>query len=121
MKEINETNDFKEGYYLLLLVILRPSSKTTKLRVVFHASAKTTNGSSVNDLLYKGEEIHDDHFFVLIRFRKHTYTFTSDIKQMFRMIEISPSQYKIQKISQKDSKLSSTKILESNASKILSA
>ncbi|GFT01982.1 integrase catalytic domain-containing protein [Trichonephila clavipes] len=52
--------------------VLRLSSKTTRLRVVFNASAKTSSGLSLNDLLCKGGVIQEDLFSILIRFRNKT-------------------------------------------------
>ncbi|GFV25332.1 integrase catalytic domain-containing protein [Trichonephila clavipes] len=77
--------------------ILRPD-KTTKLRVVFNASAKTTTGYSLNDLLYKGGVLQEDLFSILI------YAFTADIQQMFRIIELNESHTRLQKILRKNSK-----------------
>ncbi|GBO34178.1 hypothetical protein AVEN_160610-1 [Araneus ventricosus] len=99
MEEItncNLSND--DGYFLPHQGVLRPSSITTKLRVVFDASAKTTTGYSLNDLLCAGGVLQDDLFSILTRFRKHQYAFTADISKMFRQIEINPSQRKYQKI-----------------------
>ncbi|GBM23659.1 hypothetical protein AVEN_117405-1 [Araneus ventricosus] len=68
------------------------------LRVVFDASAKTTTGYSLNDLLCAGGVLQDDLLSILTRFRKHQYAFTADISKMFRQIEINPSQRKYLKI-----------------------
>ncbi|GFX81562.1 DUF1758 domain-containing protein [Trichonephila clavipes] len=84
----------------------------TKLRVVFNTSAKITSGYSLNDLLYKGGVLQRDLFSILIRFLKHIYAFTADMKQMFRMIELNESQTRIQKILWKSNNTSPTKIYE---------
>ncbi|XP_071044156.1 uncharacterized protein [Parasteatoda tepidariorum] len=89
--------------------VLKPDSKTTKLRVVFDASAKTTNGCSLNDLLCKGGVIQDELFSIMLRFRKHIYAFTADIEKMFRQIEILPSQTKFLKILWKNHESKPTK------------
>ncbi|GBL92842.1 hypothetical protein AVEN_70684-1 [Araneus ventricosus] len=99
MEEItncNHSND--DGCFLPHQGVLRPSSITTKLRVVFDASAKTTTGYSLNDLLCAGGVLQDDLFSILTRFRKHQYAFTADISKMFRQIEINHSQRKYLKI-----------------------
>ena len=44
-------------------------STTTKLRVVFDASAKTTTGISLNELLALGPKLQDDLFYHIARFR----------------------------------------------------
>ncbi|GBM40967.1 hypothetical protein AVEN_250296-1 [Araneus ventricosus] len=98
MEEITNCNHSNGGYFLPHQGVLRPSSITTKFRVVFDASAKTTNGFSLNDLLCAGGVLQDDLFSILIRFRKHQYAFTEDISEMFRQIEINPSQRKYLKI-----------------------
>lgn len=59
------------GYYLPHLAVTKESSNTTKLRVVFHASAKSTNQKSINDNLLTGPVIQDDLFSHLVRFRSH--------------------------------------------------
>ena len=53
---------------------LHPSSSTTKLRVVFDASAKTTFGFSLNDIQHTGAKVQQDLFPIMIRMRKHRYS-----------------------------------------------
>lgn len=97
MKETIEP-DSKAEYFLPHHGVYRPQSSSTKLRVVFNASAKTTNGKSLNDLLLKGGIIQEDIFSIMTRFRKHTYAFSADIEKMFRQILIHPDQTCMQKI-----------------------
>ncbi|GFT01227.1 integrase catalytic domain-containing protein [Trichonephila clavipes] len=112
MREVKEDSKSEAGYYLPHHSILQPDNMTTKLHVVFNASAKTISGYSLNDLLYKGGVLQEELFSILIRFRKHIYVFTADIKQMFRIIELNESQTRLQKILWKTSKTSHTKIYE---------
>ncbi|XP_026819200.1 uncharacterized protein LOC113557858 [Rhopalosiphum maidis] len=77
-------------YYIPHHCILRPDSLTTKLRVVFDASATTTVGRSLNSSLYTGRKLQQDLPQILIRARVHKILFTADIKQMYRQIEIHP-------------------------------
>lgn len=51
---------------------------------------KTTSENSLNDLLGKGGIFEEDFLPVLIRFKKHIYSYTANIKQVFKMIEINP-------------------------------
>ncbi|XP_067638986.1 uncharacterized protein [Eurosta solidaginis] len=47
-------------YYLPHHGVLRPSSTTTKLRVVFNGSARTMSGKSLSDIVYAGEKLQTD-------------------------------------------------------------
>ncbi|GFS71379.1 integrase catalytic domain-containing protein [Trichonephila clavipes] len=91
------------SYFLPHHGVFRPDSKTTKLRVVFNASSKTTSSLSLNDILYKGEILRQDLFSILLRFRQHTFVFTTDISKMFRQILINPGHRNLQMILWKDS------------------
>ena len=68
--------------------VLKPDSSTTKLRVVFDASAKTSSGLSLNDILHTGPTIQSELFSIPLRFRLHKYVFTADIEKMYRQIRI---------------------------------
>ncbi|GFW89798.1 integrase catalytic domain-containing protein [Trichonephila clavipes] len=83
--------------------VFRPDSKTNKLRAVFNASSKTTSSLSLNDILYKGEILQRDLFSILLRFRQHTFVFTTDISKMFRQILINPGHRNLQMMLWKDS------------------
>lgn len=51
--------------------IIRNESSTTKIRVVFDASAKTSTNISLNETLMVGPTIQDDLRRILMRFRIH--------------------------------------------------
>ncbi|KXJ70776.1 hypothetical protein RP20_CCG022513 [Aedes albopictus] len=98
-QRVNELDDTpgKITYYLPHHAVLKPSSSTTKLRVVFDASAKSS-GVSLNETLMIGPTVQDDLFSILLRFRRHRYAFTADISKMYRQIRIDPSQTSLQRI-----------------------
>ncbi|UYV64065.1 hypothetical protein LAZ67_2006437 [Cordylochernes scorpioides] len=52
INEIEPEQPSHQVYYIPYNAVLRDQSTTTKLRVVFDASAKTSTGLSLNDLLY---------------------------------------------------------------------
>lgn len=58
-------------------------SNTTKVCIVFDASAKASNGVSLNDTLLVGPTIQNKLFAHLIRFRTYNYVLTADIKKMY--------------------------------------
>ncbi|XP_026317738.1 uncharacterized protein LOC113228599 [Hyposmocoma kahamanoa] len=69
--------------------ILRPSSSTTKLRIVFVASALTSKGDSLNDYQLIGPKLQKEVGDLICNFRLHEIAFTSDIRQMYRQILIT--------------------------------
>ena len=95
---INSTHDPANVQYLPHHCVIRPSSTTTKLRVVFDASAKTTSGFSLNDIQYTGAKVQQDLFPIMIRMRKHRYAMIADVEKMFRQIDMDQSQYDLQRI-----------------------
>jgi len=54
---------------------------STKLRVVFDASAKTSTNVSLNDVFLKGPSVQEDLVSIMTRFRAHKYVLTADIKK----------------------------------------
>ncbi|GFY73443.1 hypothetical protein TNIN_459741 [Trichonephila inaurata madagascariensis] len=59
--ELVPKHDYAKGSILSSHhAVLRDSSTTTKLRVVFDASAKSTTGHSLNDLLMVGPRVQRD-------------------------------------------------------------
>lgn len=84
--------------YLPHHCIMRDSSSTTKLRVVFDGSALTKTGLSLNDTQMVGAKQQLDLFEILLRFCNHKYAMTADIKQMFRQILIHPDECDLQRI-----------------------
>jgi hypothetical protein len=66
--------------------------------LVFDASAKASNGQSLNDTLYSGPKLLQDIVKVLLKFRLHRVVFTADIRQMYRQILISPKDRDFQRI-----------------------
>ncbi|XP_055680312.1 uncharacterized protein LOC129788362 [Lutzomyia longipalpis] len=77
-------------YFLPHQAVLRPSSETTKLRVVFDASAPTPpNNKSLNDNLAVGPVLQDDLFTILVRHRTYVIAFCADAEKMYRQIGVA--------------------------------
>lgn len=81
-----------QSYYLPHHAVFKESSTSTKLRVVFDASAKTDTNVSLNDALLKGPCIKEESVSIMARFRTHKYVITVDIKKMYRQIWVTESQ-----------------------------
>lgn len=93
------TSDFSQlKYFLPHHHVIREASTTTKLRVVFDGSLKTSSGISLNDVQFTGPSIQSDLFSILVKFRKHTFVAMADIEKMYRQIQVHPSQQNLQKI-----------------------
>ncbi|XP_067215149.1 uncharacterized protein [Linepithema humile] len=88
----------KIAYYLPHHAVRKEDSTTTKVRVVFDGSAKTTSGLSINDVQYVGPVVQDDLFSILLRFRKHKFVISADIKQMYRQVLVRSDQRNYQQI-----------------------
>ena len=74
------------AYYLPSLGVVKQSSITTKLRIVFYASAKTTSGILLNDTLLAGPNLYPLLTDVILAFRSHKIGMSADISKMFREI-----------------------------------
>ncbi|XP_037818450.1 uncharacterized protein LOC119608194 [Lucilia sericata] len=90
-------------YYLPHHAVLKPDSTTTKLRVVFNASSPSSNGYSLNDILYPGPVLQSDLTILMLRWRLFRYVFNADIEKMYRQILVDSSQTPFQRIIFRDS------------------
>lgn len=77
------------SYYLPHHAVIKEDSTTTKLRVVFDASAKTTSGTSLNEIMLNGPTLQQELISIIMRWRKHEFVFKADIEKMFRQILIN--------------------------------
>ncbi|GFS88619.1 DUF1758 domain-containing protein [Trichonephila clavipes] len=83
-------SDVKSPHYFLPHHgVINDNSSTTKLRVVFDGSFKSTNGNSLNDILLTGKKLQSDIFLTLLKFRFFPIAFSADIAKMYRQILIS--------------------------------
>ena len=75
-------------FYLPSHGVVKLSSTTTKLRVVFDASAKTTTGISLNDTLLPGPSLYPLLTDIILAFRPHVIGMIADVSKMFREVEL---------------------------------
>lgn len=102
MELISEKEEPKNVYYLPHHPVIKESSTTTRVRVVFDASAKTSNNNSLNDILMVGPTIQRNLASILLSFRLHVYVFVADIKQMYRKVLLDTNQQDFQRILWRD-------------------
>lgn len=84
-------------FYLPHHGVVKQDSITTKLRIVFDASCKTSSGASLNEHLLIGPKLQQDLFSILTRFRKHKIVLTADIEKMYFQIWLHPEQRDFQR------------------------
>lgn len=85
-------------YYMPHHAVLKPDSTSTKLRVVFDASAKTPKNISLNQLMLAGPRLQDDLASILLRWRLHRYVVSADVEKIYRQIMVHPEHRRYQRI-----------------------
>ncbi|XP_075150742.1 uncharacterized protein LOC142224843 [Haematobia irritans] len=98
MIDENKVNSSNTVYYLPHHAVFKPDSATTKLRVVFNASSVTSNGVSLNNVLYTGPVLQANLIVLILRWRLFRFVFNADIEKMYRQILIHPDQASYQRI-----------------------
>lgn len=88
--------------YLPHHAVVKESSTSTKLRVVFDASRKTTNGKSLNDILVVGPTIQSDIVTIIMNWRFHRVAFTADVQKMYLQVKVDPRDIEFQRIVWRD-------------------
>ncbi|XP_046329965.2 uncharacterized protein LOC124113582 [Haliotis rufescens] len=76
-------------WYLPHFPVVRLDRLTTKVRIVFDASAKY-KGISLNEVIHQGPKLQRELFDVLLRFRRNPVALMSDIAEMYLQVKISP-------------------------------
>ncbi|XP_035232270.1 uncharacterized protein LOC118204054 [Stegodyphus dumicola] len=69
MERVDQETPPPVTFYLPHHEIYKPEKSSTKLRILFNASAPTTTGLSLNDILLSGE-VKKDIFHLIVRFRR---------------------------------------------------
>ena len=78
--------------------VLRESSSTTTLRVVFNASSLTSNNTSLNTHLHVGPRILNGLDSIILNWRSSRFVYMADIEKMFRQILVDPRDCNYQRI-----------------------
>ncbi|XP_055633327.1 uncharacterized protein LOC129773709 [Toxorhynchites rutilus septentrionalis] len=98
MIEAPEEDSSQPLYHLPHHAIIKPDSTTTKLRVVFDASCRTSTGVSLNDGLMVGPVVQEDLLSIVLRFRFRRFAIIADIAKMYRMVKLNSADQPLQRI-----------------------
>ncbi|XP_029160141.1 uncharacterized protein LOC114932141 [Nylanderia fulva] len=98
MNEVKSDQGASQEVYLPHHPVIRDSSVTTRLRVVFNASSLTTNSTSLNNYLLTGPQLQADLSAVILRWRQFRYVYAADITKMYRQIVMDPRDIDYQRI-----------------------
>ncbi|KAL5490724.1 hypothetical protein EMCRGX_G015900 [Ephydatia muelleri] len=77
----------EQVHYLLHHPVIKKDKQTTKLRVVYDASARQ-DGPSLNECLYSGPTFGQNIFDIILRFRCHKIALVGDIEKVFLMVSM---------------------------------
>ncbi|CAB0015637.1 unnamed protein product, partial [Nesidiocoris tenuis] len=98
MSKIPDSEIMKEPHFYLPHHPVFKNSSTTKLRVVFNASAKSSSGKSLNDILHSAQPTQESLYSIILRFRMYKFVVTADVAKMYRQILIQNSHQDLQRI-----------------------
>lgn len=92
-----ENNASNMSYYMPHHGVLKESSTTTKFRVVFDVSCRSST-VSLNEIQHTGPVLQPDLYITLIRFRQYNFVVVGDIEKMYRMCLLNQEQTALQRI-----------------------
>ncbi|CAK1593694.1 unnamed protein product [Parnassius mnemosyne] len=85
-------------FYMPHHAVLREDKLSTRIRPVLDASAKSSSGFSLNDLLYAGPKLQRDLFTILMNMRLLPVAITADVRQMYLRIGVRKQDRRFQRI-----------------------
>ena len=74
-------------HYVPHHAVVRPEKRSTPVRIVFNSSA-SYQGHTLNDYWFKGPDLLNNLFGVVMRFRENPHAICGDIAKMYHMISI---------------------------------
>ena len=96
IEHVVDNNDVEPRHFLPHHAVIRKDKQTTKVRVVFDGSAKSSKDDlSVNDCLDKGPNLVPHLFDTIVKFRGYPVGLIADIEKAFHQIVISPNDRKM--------------------------
>lgn len=83
-----ETRKVGRVHYLPHHTVIRRDRETTKLRIVYDASCKSS-GASLNDCLFTGPSLSQKIVDIIVRFRTRREAFVGDIEKAFLNVSVA--------------------------------
>ena len=81
------TNHKGPVHYIAHYEVVRPEKKSTPVRIVFNSSA-SYQGHKLNDYWFKGPDLLNNLFGVVLRFRENEVAISGDISKMYHRVLI---------------------------------
>ncbi|XP_045452957.1 uncharacterized protein LOC123662116 [Melitaea cinxia] len=104
MVKVTDKDKFKEtAIYLPHHAVVREDKDTTKVRVVFDASCKGSNGKSLNDDLLIGPPLQAELRHIIMRWRQYKICLVADVVKMYRQVLVNREDTPFQRILWRDS------------------
>ena len=85
--------------------VLRPEKASTPVRIVFNSSA-SYGGHTLNDYWFKGPDLLNNLFGVVLRFRENAVAVCGDITKMYHMIAIPEADQHVHRFKWRNSEVS---------------
>ncbi|KAH8283288.1 hypothetical protein KR054_011299 [Drosophila jambulina] len=78
--------------------VFKKEPQSTKQRIVIDASSRTSNGRSLNDILWTEPTLQNDMSAVILNWRKYRFVFTAEVQKMYRCINVHLENAQYQRI-----------------------
>ena len=89
IEEVQTQGDTDQVVFSPHKEVVKEDRSTTKLRIVFDASAKCKDTISLNDVLHKGPSLNAKLYSLLLKFRVHPIVLTANIEKAYLQININ--------------------------------
>ncbi|XP_041675108.1 uncharacterized protein LOC121530293 [Drosophila eugracilis] len=77
--------------------VFKKEPQSLKQRIVFDASARTSNGRSLNDVLWTGPALQNNMSHAILNWRKYRFVFTADTQKMYCCKDVHPEDAQYQR------------------------
>ena len=101
LQEVNKSHT--EIFYLPMHGVVKDTSSTTRLRIVFDGSAKSSSGYFLNDILLPGPSLYPFLSIILNRFCLHKIGMSGDISKMFWEVGLLKKDHNLRRFLHQDS------------------